>query len=188
MLVSGVVAVSLVAAGALVGWLDAGNTAASHVSVSWSPSCPASTLTRWHGHTEIKSHPGWRCDIVLRIDNESGSTIRVPRVEAEFMGSQGGPEAQAISTSAVPVRDDTSSGGVNADFIVDTTVAAHSQRDVTLSIGWRRRRCDGGGHFTAYNWLTVPFETHGRTFYTNSTQAFGLRTYDLPRDEIACHV
>ena len=187
------VSIGAVVALCWVGWAALAARVADQVSATWDLRCHGTTVGRFHGSPAIRSRPGWTCDVVLRVVNDSGRAIRLTAVEAPFMGTVGGAEVQGRDSLDARIRDaDAVPGGrlsfgdVDAVWDLDDAVPARSTRRITLVIGWRESGCNSAGHFFVNRWPTVLFEALGRSHSYSPHQRLVLRTYDDPHDAEAC--
>jgi len=181
-------AVALVAAlGVLgaIGWVTASARAAALVTATWQPDCADARVGRHQGEPAILSRPGWRCEIDVRVVNDSDSTIRVTGVSGRKMGLEGEVEARALPSNTSPLQQNGTSGA-DATWDSDVTVPPHSARTVTVAIGWRPEGCNGAGLVTLRPWATVSFDALEREHQVTSTQPLVLRTFDDRHDRRAC--
>lgn len=183
-----VVALVVLAAVTVTTWLEATGRTADEVGASWRLRCPHTKVSDYHSHPAIHSRPGWRCDVLLSIRNESDHDVHVTGVASPLLASDDLAEVRGFSTDGAELGDLGHDGDVDARWDVDVTVPAHASRRVRLAIGWRERGCDGGGWLTIPDWPSVEFDTFHRSFTVSPDQALVLRTFGDPHDEKVCPV
>jgi hypothetical protein len=167
---------------------------ADGVSATWTPQCTGTTVGTYRGDPAIRSRPGWRCDVEVKILNRASHSIHVAHLETPFLGTDGGAEVRGFSTRDATIRDANAPadgpaprfGDVDAVYDVDLAIPAHASRTVSLAIGWREDGCNAGGTLWFDHWPSVVFETLHRTFRYMPDQKFVLRTYDDAHDRTAC--
>jgi hypothetical protein len=180
-----VAAVVGLAVAVLAGWLGIGAWTAHHVAVSWTASCDGQPRAEGTAQAPVTSKPGWRCDVLVRIENASFRSVHVSGLEGPFMGSGGGAEVRGLSTDGAELA----TGGphdIDGRWQVDVTVPAHSSRVVLIAIGWRQGGCNSAGLLTIDTWPTAVIQAWGRTLRIRPHQDLGLRTLDDPHDAVAC--
>lgn len=180
-----VAAVLLVAVATTTWWLTAAH-AVDQVDATWSPHCRGTEVTSGTRGTVVLSRPGWRCRIDLTLENGSGRSVRLTRVESQLLGSEGRAEVQGLSTSGARVRDAADGSGVDAAYDVDVVLPAHARRTVHFDVGWRPQGCNAAGDFHLERWPTLVLSALHRTHVRRTLETFTLRTYDDPHDARAC--
>lgn len=183
-----VLAVAAVAALGVVGaigWVTWSAQAAARVSASWELDCPGTRLGDHEGEPAIWSRPGWRCDVAVRVVNDSDRAVHLTGLTGRKVGPAGTSEVQALDTDEAPLT--SAAGATDAAWELDATVPAHESRTVTVAIGWRVEGCDEGAGYVGYQpWATVRFQTLRRDHEVTSPQALVLRTFRDAHDEQAC--
>jgi hypothetical protein len=188
----GVVSLCVVTLTGFVVWMTLSERAADDVSAHWSLECSGTTVGTRLGEPRIRSRPGWRCDLSLKITNAGKRSVHVHEIEGAFMGTEGGAEVQGFSTSEARIHDaDTAQaaagfGDRDAVWDVDTLIPAESSRTVHLRIGWRRSGCNSAGSIGFPEWPVIVFEALGRTHRFSPDQSLELRTFDDPHDAVVC--
>ncbi|MEP9381893.1 hypothetical protein [Nocardioides sp. KR10-350] len=174
--IAAVVVVLLGGAGGLTGWLLTAKHSAEQVVVRWRPHCTGTTLSRYRGHLAVRSVPGWRCRLTMKVRNRSGYDIHVTGVKGPFMGTGGGAEVQGFSTQNAPIRDDPDSMGIDAIWDVDLTVPGHASRTIDLLVGWRNTGCNDAGHEWFDHWPTIVFTILHRDHQVSASERLTLAT------------
>jgi len=167
-----------------IGWVTWSARAAAAVSADWRPACGDGRVGTHEGEPAIWSRPGWRCDVEIRVVNDSGREVRVTEVTARMVGTDSTLEARALPTEASPVG--RAPGSSDARWEVDLAVPAHTSRTVTVAIGWRQEGCNTGGYVSISPWATVHFEALERDHRVTAPQPLVLRTFDERRDRRVC--
>ena len=167
-----------------VAWVTSSARAAALVSTSWTLDCPDARLGEHEGRPAIWSQPGWRCEVDLRVVNDSDHEVLVTEVSARMVGLEGPHEVRSLpsmtSALALPTND------TDGRWVARVRIPAHAARTVTVAIGWRQEGCNGNGYVTLAPWATVHFETLERSHEVTDPEPLVLRTFDDAHDEKAC--
>ena len=184
--VVGLVVALVAALGVLgaIGWVTWSARTAAAVSASWQPDCDSTRVGRHQGDPVIWSRPGWRCEVELRVANDSGREVRVTEVSGRMVGLTGSHEVRALPSNTTPMS--VSASGPDARWDAEVTVPAHATRTITLAIGWRPEGCNTSGFVTTRPWVTVRFRALQREHEVTAPEPLVLRTFDDPHDRRAC--
>jgi hypothetical protein len=181
-----VVALVVLTAVTVTTWLEVTDGTADEVDASWRLRCPGTKVSDYHSQPAIHSRPGWRCDVIVSVRNESDHDVHVSGVASPLLASDDGAEVRGYSTEGAKLKDVDHDDEIDARWEVDVTVHAHESHRFMLAVGWRQQGCDTAGWLTIPDWPTVEFDTYHRTFTVSPDQALVLRTYSDPHDDKVC--